>query len=137
MSALRSIQAAVFAVLSGDATLTALASVIGDIGPTRTYPFVLVGDGIEKPWHGLGGSQANKGYNDILRTHVYSSYQGDSEALTILARLTAVLDFATLTVAGYGSVLCEYEQGRVLRETDADRLEVRHIPAEFRVRVRQ
>lgn len=133
MSALRSIQASVYAVLSGDATLTALAAVVGDIGPTRSYPFVLVGDGIEKPWHGFSTS----GYNDILRTHIYSNYQGDSQALTILARITALLDHATLTVSGYGSVLCEYEQARVLRESDADRQEVRHIPAEFRVRVRQ
>jgi hypothetical protein len=136
VSALRSIQAAVYALLSGDATLTALATVTGDIGPTRTYPFVLVGDGIEKPWHGMGGATSNKGYNDILRTHIYSSYQGDSQALSILARISTLLDYASLTVTGYGSVVCEYEQARVLRETDADRIEIRHIPAEWRIRVR-
>lgn len=133
MSALRSIQAAIYARLSGDATLTALAAVTGDIGATRTYPFVLVGDGIEKPWHGF----STNGYSDLVRTHIYSNYQGDSQALTILARITALLDYTSLTVTGFGSVLCEYEQARVLRETDADRIEIRHIPAEFRVRVRQ
>lgn len=137
MSALGPIADAVYGVLSGDSTLTALATVTGDRSDDTPYPFVLVGDGIEKPWHGFGGASVNKGYNDLIRTHIYSSYEGDDEALTILDRIVTLLDYQALTVTGFSSVLCEYEQSRVLRESDADRIEVRHVVGEFRVRVRQ
>jgi hypothetical protein len=67
---------------------------------------------------------------------VYSRYQGDKEALQILERLVALLNFVNLTVSGYTSAFCEYIAGRVLVE-DIDKIETRHIPAEFRVSVQQ
>jgi hypothetical protein len=139
VSAIQAIQTAIYGVLSGDATLVAqVGGRITNATPsTPTYPYVQISHAHEKPFHGLGGATVSLGYNDIIRVHIYSRYAGDLEALQILGRIRGLLDFQTLTVSGYSSVICEYEMGRVLIEPDANRVEVRHIPSEFRVRVRQ
>jgi hypothetical protein len=68
--------------------------------------------------------------------HIYSRYQGDAEGLAILTRLVALFNFQPLTVTGFTSVICEYEQGRPLVE-NIDKIETRHMVAEFCVTVQQ
>lgn len=138
MSATGAIQNAIFSVLSGDSTLTGLATggVRNDDPINPTYPYIRLGNAVETPWHGIGGLSVNRGFNDVIRIHIFSQYAGDREALQILARVNTLLDLQPLTVSGYGSVVCEYETSRVLNETDAAKLKIRHIPAEYRVRVR-
>jgi Protein of unknown function (DUF3168) len=140
VSAIRPILEAVVAVLAADATLaTLITGVFNDVPDQQAFPYVLVRTATERGMHTLGGAAVGLGWNNVIRVHVYSRYQGDLEALQILERVVALLNFAALTVTGYTHVTCEYANAgavaRVLVE-DVDKVETRHIPAEFRVRVR-
>lgn len=135
-SALLSIEAAVRALVIADSTFTALCpgGIASDEVENQTYPFVLLNDGTERPWNTLGGRTAGIGRDVMLRLHVYSRYKGDKEALSIVTRLVELLDFATLTVGSYTTVIAEYVAAKVLIE-DRDKLETRHAPVDFRIRV--
>lgn len=136
-SAIRLIQAAVYALLNGDATLLGLVEgVFNDVPDSTAYPHVLIGNAHETPWDTFGTATTGRGKRVLLRVHIYSQYQGDLEALQILDRVVMLLDNQTLTVTGYGTVLTTYHQGRVLIE-DVEKVETRHIPAEFLVWVHQ
>jgi hypothetical protein len=138
MSATRAIQTAIYAVLSADATLTGLATggVHNDIPDGQSYPHVLISRATETPWHTFGGASSGLGWKNIIRIHVYSRYQGDTEAMRIHERIVSLLNFQPLTVSGYTVSICEYEQMRLLVE-DVDKIETRHLVGEFCVRVRQ
>jgi hypothetical protein len=133
-TALLAIQAAIFGVLSADVTLTGLCAVVGDIADDVPYPFAFVGTATEVPWETMGGPSVGLGADCRVTCHIYSRYAGDSEALTILDRVMALLHHAALTVTGYGSVCCELDDTRVLLEYP-QKVEQRHIAARFRVRV--
>ncbi len=136
-SAMRVIQAAFYTVLSSDSTLTSLTSVYGDVPAVILFPHVLIGHAHERPWHTMGGTTDGMGWQVIVRVHIYSQYQGDKEALRILDRVVTLLNYASLSITGYGTVICEYTMGRVLIEASKDKIETRHIPTEFTVRVHQ
>jgi hypothetical protein len=136
-SAIRLIQEALVTVLVADTTLMDLVDdVVNDVVDGQAYPYVQVSHAHEKPWHTFGGRTTGIGWQVIVRLHIYSRYEGDDQALRILERMVTVLNFATLTVTGYTSVCCEYLTGRVLVQ-DVDKIETRHIPAEFKVTVHQ
>jgi len=136
MSALKAIQTAVYSTLNGDSTLTALAPVFNDVPEGEPFPHVEIGSATEKPWHTMGGASQGLGFNATITIHIWSRYQGDVEALTILDRVMALLNFATLSVAGFNSVLAEHDNTKVLVQ-DVDKVETRHIAAMFRFRVHQ
>jgi hypothetical protein len=134
VSAIKAIQTAIFSTLNGDATLTALCTVHNDVPESQEYPHIEIGSATEKPWHTLGGASVGIGWNATVTIHIWSRYQGDVEALTILDRVVALLNFTTLTVSGYPTVITEYDQARVLVQ-DVDKVETRHVAAIFRFRV--
>lgn len=138
MSATSAIQTAVYGVLHGDSTLLGLATggVHNDVPDGQDYPHVLISKATETPWHTFGTATTGLGWKNIIRVHTYSRYQGDTEALSIHNRIVALLNFQPLTVTGYGSVLVEYESGRMFVE-DIEKLETRHQVDEFCVRVKQ
>lgn len=141
-SALAAIHEVVYDVLSADATLQALVDGAQNIGnfevespPTR---FIVIGNATEQDWHSLGGIDAGWGWLTTITVHIYSYYEGDLEALQILARVSALLNFAALTVPGYQTAICEYAERptRVLVETKG-KIQRRHIPAMFTIRVHE
>ena len=138
MSATRLIQTAIYALLTADATLMGLATggVHNDVPEGQAYPHVLISKASETPRHTFGTATTGLGWNNVIRIHVYSRYQGDIEALTIHDRIVSLLNFQPLTVTGYGSVSTEYEAMRVLVE-DIDKIETRHLVGEYRVLVHQ
>ncbi len=138
MSATRLIQTAIYAVLSADSTLLSLATggIHNDVPDGQVYPHVLISKASETPWHTMGGASTGIGWKNIIRTHTYSRYAGDLEGLNIHERIVALLNYQTLTVTGYGTVIVEYESGRVMVE-DIDKVETRHIVGEFCVRVHE
>jgi hypothetical protein len=138
VSATRAIQTAIYGVLSGDATLTNLATggVHNDIPDGQAYPHVLISKATETPWHTFGTATTGLGWRNIIRVHVYSRYQGDKEAMEIHERVVSLLNFQPLTVTGYTQVSCEYEQMRLLVE-DVEKIETRHLVGEFCVMVHQ
>lgn len=136
-SAIDLVQEAMTGLLYDDETLMAqITDVVNDIDDVL-YPFVLITHAREKPWHTMGGAESGIGWTIAVTVHIYSEKQTDQEALEILRRIVEILNFSTLSVAGYSSVLCEYTSGRVLVESNKEKLEIRHIPAEFTVRVHQ
>lgn len=136
MSALKAIETTVYSVLSTDGVLTGLAGVYNDVPEGAAYPHVQIGSGTEHPWHTMGGPTAGLGWNDTVTVHIWSRYQGDVEALTILSRVVALLNFVALSVTGYGTVMSSYDHARVLVES-VDKVETRHVPAIFRIRVHE
>lgn len=133
---MRSLEAAVRTLVLADSTFNTRCpgGISSDEVENQEYPFVLM-DARERPWNTFGGRTVGNGREVTLRLHVYSLYKGDREAHLIAERLVELLDHESLTVSGYSTVIVEYLQGRVLIETNKEKLEVRHIPAEFRVRL--
>ena len=138
MSATRLIQTAIYAVLSADATLVALATggVHNDIPEGQAYPHVLISRATETPQHTFGPPTTGLGWKNIIRIHVYSRYQGDVEAMQIHERVVSLLNFQPLTVTGYGQVSVEYEQMRLMVES-VEKIETRHLVGEYCVMVHQ
>jgi hypothetical protein len=136
------IQAAVWSVLSGDATLAALAPVTNDATEDQTYPFIQIANATAVPWNTLGGTDRNFGWLCTISVHGYSRYEGDNEILTFMQRVIALLNFATLTVTGYATVICELDPdhspmpAKVLIEYP-QKVERRHMPVIFRIRVHE
>jgi hypothetical protein len=144
-SSIRVIQEAIYAVLVADTgtggVMDLATAVVNDIptasGPSALAPpYVLISQATEAPWNTFGGPTVGLGWETIARVHIYSRYEGDLEATQILDRIVALLNFQPLTVVGFGSVMVENSTNRVLVETK-DKLEWRHIVAEFRVTVHQ
>lgn len=145
-SAIRAVGEAFAAILVADATLAAMLApdvgaptepaIFDDIPDGNSYPLIVIGNGIETPWHTFGGPDAGIGWKVVQRVHIYSRYQGETEALRILERVIVLLNFRTITVTGFSSAACKYERARVLTE-DAHRIETRHVPADFVVLVQQ
>lgn len=135
-SALALMQAAVYSTLHGDATLLALAPVINDVNEDQAFPYVFISNATEVPWHTMGGTASGYGWNATLAVHILSRYAGDLEALTILSRVSTLLNFATLTIAGYATVWCESEDVKLLVEYP-NKVEQRHVIARYRLRVHE
>jgi hypothetical protein len=141
-SCLLAVQTAVYAVLSGDATL---ATLVGGVANIQNYEpeeppteFVFVGNAIERAYNTMGGNVVGFGWEVQLTVHIYSYYKGDINALNILNRVTTLLNQQPPTVAGYSKVMCAYGDPvtRVHIETK-DKQERRHIPALFTITVRE
>jgi hypothetical protein len=132
--ALSPIQTAFKSALSGDATLTGLVGgrIYNDVPDVPVYPYILIGSGTQRPWHTLGGSSVGLGWNATMTVHIYSRYQGDREALGILARVVDLLNFSSLTIGSYVTSMCFLDQARVLTEP-IEKIETRHVPAVFRL----
>ncbi len=135
-SAIRPVEAAIRSAVLADATFNALCpgGLASHEDDQQVYPFVLFDNSMERPANTMGGATSGIGRELIVRMHIYSRYKGDVEALEILERLIELLDFTTLTVSGYGTVIVEYLTAKVLIE-DRKKLETRHIAAEFKVTV--
>jgi Protein of unknown function (DUF3168) len=138
-SAIRAIEAAIVSALIADSTFTTRCpgGVVSFAPPEQVYPYVILFSAHEQTWNTMGGRLVGNGRDVLIRLHVFSRYEGDREALLINERMIELLDHATVTVSGYDTVLIQYLAGRVLVEDDADKRQVRHIPAEFRVRVHE
>lgn len=138
MSALALLQTSVYALVSADATFTALVGgrFYNDVPDGAAFPHVQMGSATERGWHTMGGATVGIGWQGTLTLHVWSRYQGDSEALAIVGRLVTLLNFQSVTVTGYPTVIVEYDNARVLVESPPpDKLETRHVPAVFKFRV--
>ena len=148
MSAIRTVQTAFYTRLAGDATLAGLSMSYGSSGSLTTvtvhnqipegqaYPQVLISRATETPWHRFGGPMTGLGWKAIIRTHVYSRYKGDSEALRIHERVLTLLNFQPLLVSDFASAIVELEQTRVLVE-DIEKIETRHLVGEWCIWVQQ
>jgi hypothetical protein len=147
MSALYGAQQAIAAALVADSTLTALLAVsvldgvspaiFNDVPNNQTFPYIDIGkDSTERPWNTIGGPTVGLGFDDKVVVHIFSRYQGMTEMSSILKEVVRILNFATLTISGYPTVMCELDNARLLVEM-INKIETRHCPAVFRLRISQ
>lgn len=129
---MKAIQAAAFAVLSGDATLRTLArNEIWDAVPGGTRPtYVAIGEWTEVPFRTFGGD----GHETTFDVESFSDDQ-DAEAgfapvFDLNNRVVELLDGASLAVEGHATVLCLLESSEAKRAGDEP---VREVLSTFRV----
>ena len=131
MTSLQSLQAAVYARLTGDDVLMSMVSgVCDDVPDGQAFPYVTIGDAAEIPWSTFGRG----GADDVLTMHIWSQANGYKEALGILDRLNTLLDGGELTVDGHVHVGTLYEGAETLRDPDGV---TRHVVARYRAYVQR
>jgi hypothetical protein len=136
-SGLKEVQDAIYSRLSGDSTLGALVEgVVGDAAAGQAYPYVLITNALGDPWNTLGGTSTGRGYEYRISVHVYSQYEGDKEAQEIRDRVIELLNHYDLSVSGFSTVICEYLSDRLFLK-DIEKIQTRHLPIIFRVRIHQ
>lgn len=129
-TALLEIQKAVYAKLTGDATLMSKVTGVFDAVPqNQAFPYIVIGDATEVPWDHMGGK---RGHETTMALHIWSRYNGFAEALGILADVNRLLDRAALAVTGFATVQCAYEWSTTLRDPDGI---TRHVPVRYRLLV--
>ena len=128
-SGLLPVQEAVYALLTGDATLTAKVTGVFDTVPDgQSAPYITIGDATELPFDTFG----KDGHDQTLTIHIWStSTEGYSEAYDILDTLTTLLEDTALVVAGHQTVMVNSVDVNSFREDDQRR--TRHVAARFRV----
>lgn len=123
------VQSALYARLTGDATLTGLIEGVYDYVPeTAEYPFVVIGEAIETPDNRHGGY----GRETVVTLHVWSRYQGYAQALRIGARVTALLDHQPLTIEGLAHIATRFEFSQTLTDPEPPG-DIRHLVLRYRV----
>jgi len=121
------VQAAIYDVLSDDATLMGLVSGVFDEVPEGTaYPYVVIGEALEIP----DDSHDRDGRETVETIHIWSEYRGFSQLGTISGRVVALLDGQPLDVDGWHHVATRYEFGQTLRDPNPH---LRHTVLRFRV----
>lgn len=133
-AALLDVQTAIYNKLKNDATLTSLVTGVFDFVPkSQTLPYIEIGEAIDNVFNTF-----SKQGRDITETiYIVSEYEGYKEALTILDRVVALLDYQTITLTGgHSLVYIRYDNGATaLFEVDNNR--TRQVVARFRVIVQE
>ncbi|MYS74169.1 DUF3168 domain-containing protein [Streptomyces sp. SID5926] len=123
------VQTAVYGRLKGDATLAGMISGIYDYVPEDVaYPFVVIGEALETPDNRHGGF----GRETVVTLHVWSRYQGYSQALRIGARVTALLDHQPLTIEGLDHIATRFEFSQTLTDPEPPG-DIRHLVLRYRI----
>lgn len=123
------VQAAVYARLTGDATLTGMISGVYDYVPENAaYPFVVIGEALETPDNRHGGF----GRETVITLHVWSQYEGYAQALRIGERVTALLDHQPLTIPTVSHIATRFEFAQTLTDPEPPG-NIRHLVLRYRV----
>jgi hypothetical protein len=133
-SALPGVQRAIYTRLAADAASDAPGSLktlgvtgVHDYVPEqREFPYITVLDATEIPRN----TQDGYGREVTATVHVWSKYRGNSEGLTIEARVTELFDHRPLGVEGHHVVFVRLQQAQPLRDPDPL---IRHVPIRFRI----
>lgn len=134
-SALSPVSVGLFTVLNV-AALTALApgGVGDDIAQSTGYPFVLF-EVHEKALGGFGTKPGLKTLPEIdLRVHVFSAYQGWSEAQGVMGKVIELLATPP-TVTGYSSWAIFHDATITLADQEVAGVKVKELVALFRLYV--
>lgn len=97
MSRIQSLQAAVYAALSGDATLSGMVEGVFDVVPEATdYPFIVIGESESRD------ASTSSGEAEVidLFIRVYSDGAGKKTVQDVMARVSTLLHDAALTLSG-------------------------------------
>jgi hypothetical protein len=123
------LQATIFALLDGDATLGALVEGVFDFGgveKSQVFPYVTIGEVSSDTW----GTLTNDGEQVQATLHVWTQGRRMAPANAILNRLNELLGNATLTVTGYALARSLFETYNSVSDPD-DRIQ--HLVVTYRV----
>jgi hypothetical protein len=124
------LQAGIYAILSGDATLTALANVYDGVPEGDDPAWVIIGETLSAPdgVHGLEGRQTS------FTIHTWARAHGFAPVNTIGARVVALLwhrhTELSAEVAGHRVWRVDHEYSQTLRDPEPD---LRHRVDRFRI----
>jgi len=112
------LQSAVFAALSGDATLQSLVSTrIFDAVPRdAAFPYAVLGDGKETNWD----TATEEGSEHQFTVTVWSRNGGHKEAKSVADAIRFVLNGATLSLSGHALVDLRFLDCEYARDTDGE-----------------
>lgn len=109
------VQKAMYAALTGDATLMALVTGVHDRVPAgAAFPYITIGEVSGTDWSHKTGA----GQRVSVTLHAFSRQGGRKEAASILDRVHALLHDANLSVEGQHAVMIRYDGGEITLETD-------------------
>lgn len=115
------VQAAIFALLTGDATLMALIEHLGDsvpegAAPTRYVIISITSETRDRRLSDVGGNAAQLLVS--IASHVEDSQgqQGNKAVQAINRRVVELLDNAVLAVAGWAFVSCDFSDSVAQRD---------------------
>lgn len=136
---LGAVQAAFFAQLTGDSTVSSLVTGVFDAVPEgQPAPYIAIGEATEIPNRAFGrnGHELTvtiHGYDQDGVTFKGQAARGFKRLLALMNAVIISLESMTSGVTGFALVEVSYEFGQPIREEDADGGVYRHMPARFRV----
>jgi hypothetical protein len=104
------LQTALYAALNGAIG----AAVYDEVPAGATGPYVVIGEGTERPWDTMSDS----GSEETVTLHAWSKATGTLEVKTLMAAVDAVLHDARLTLTGATMVIMRREFVEVFKEPD-------------------
>jgi len=112
------LQQAVYAALTGDATLQGLlgapARVFDHVPADTAFPYLVLGEAASAPFD----AKTEDGMAQTLTIHTWSRYRGLKETKEIMAAVAAALDDRSLSLAGHALVLLRFEFGATFLDAD-------------------
>ena len=112
------LQQAVYAALTGDASVQALlgnpARVFDHVPQDSVFPYVVVGEVTSGPFD----TKTEDGLDQTLTIHSWSRYRGLKETKEIMAAVTGALDQQALAVSGHDLVLLRLTFGATVLDPD-------------------
>lgn len=114
-----SLQKAVFAALSADATLSGLigAGRIHDDAPQQTvFPYLTLGQSTARDW----STATDEGAEHVLTLHVWSRAAGKKEAHAIMRALRQALHDQSLTLEDHRLVNLRHDFSETARDPDGE-----------------
>lgn len=112
------VQEAIYAVLTGDATLKGLigdpARVFDHVPAASPFPYLVIGEATSAPFD----AKTEDGMEQTLTIHTWSRYRGLKETKEIMAAVAAALDNQGLVLAGHALVLLRFASGATFLDPD-------------------
>jgi hypothetical protein len=125
--------ASVYTRLTTD-ILTSAYKTYNYVPPNATFPYVMIGGMI-------GGKSADwtssdiKGEDLVIHAHIWSSYQGDSEAATMMNNVIQAITATDLSITGYTTLKGIPDFSQIMIDaTDPNNL-LRHGVCRFRFQI--
>lgn len=118
-SAADALQTAVYARLSGDASLLALlggARIYDEPPRNPGFPYVTIGQTTERDW----STGSDIGAEHIITLHAWSRQGGKREASEIAAAVRSALHDANLVLAGHRLINLRHELTETRRDPDGE-----------------
>lgn len=123
------IQQAIYARLTGDATLMGLVTGVFDHVPEDVdHPYVTIAESIESPDNRHGGF----GRSTLITPQVWTRSRGHAQGLEIAGHIIRLLDHQSLSIAGHHTVSVRYELAQPLIDPEPPG-DIRRVRLNFRI----